>query len=104
MTIELYSKVDLHEHLKDLSSFLRMLRRTRAPTPSDCSTLKTLFSTLIAVVFFIHYRMEFIKQFSLARDDVIIQEMDMMKWFVWATNQFSCTLNSVYIHIHKLFS
>lgn len=31
----------------ELTSFLPMLLRTRAPTPSACSTLKTVLSTLL---------------------------------------------------------
>lgn len=32
------------------TSLLPMLLRTRAPTPSDCSTLKTTFSTFLAFI------------------------------------------------------
>lgn len=33
-----------------VTSFLPMLLRTRAPIPSDCSTLRTHFSTLLTLM------------------------------------------------------
>lgn len=41
---------DSQQHLKELTFFPPMLLRTRAPTPSDCSTLKTVFSTLLTFI------------------------------------------------------
>lgn len=87
--VELYSKgmaVDLNQHAKKLTPFVPMLLRTRAPTPSECSTLKTVFSTLLTFILlekvlvtakssnysliFINYR---------PNDD---EKMTMTKWFV----------------------
>lgn len=69
-----------------------MLLRTRAPTPSDCSTLKTVFSTLLTFIILekvlvttktCNYSLIFINHWK--NDD---KKIDMTKWFVYATNQF----------------
>lgn len=51
--VVLYSKglaADSNQHAKKLTPFVPMLLRTRAPTPSECSTLKTVFSTLLTFI------------------------------------------------------
>lgn len=51
--VVLYSKglaADSNQHAKKLTPFVPMLLRTRAPTPSECSTLRTVFSTLLTFI------------------------------------------------------